>query len=853
MIRQLTNNNAKLSLTSAPTTGDRMREGKFWLKQDTNELYALLDVTGGVATWDKVLTANSTLPMDTQTDPLVDTALVTAVLDAYSGVIILTTGAGADQTFGVPTNTDPGSRFWVVNDDSSTHSFDVIGARTITIDPGEAEQYMYDGDAWIHITAADAEDITFNPAVSWATLTNIQSAWDEVHTATGLWMGASNSIYTTGNTNQLYLATDGKVGIGTVPSTIFDIVEDVAGASTIRILNQHHEDATTLEEIQLRGGYTSTLSGMMAKIVAGKEGVWTSTASTRDGYLSIQTSLDGNTVESARIHSDAMLDLYGGTITILAGADASAKTRTNVTQKQMRFGMPHYTNAEEPVGMIYGISDVTDNFVRIGGGTNTLNAATVTQIFSADDNTTTTGTEVARFEGGATKASMMGLGNSSLKGWHQDWSALQLGGTGSIFGQTSESAGGSIRIGENLYYDGDFKYAVTDMASRYEQYAGTHNFVVVTSGTLNTSTSGNETIALTIANDASSTFGGNVTLPSTATLNVETIRAIDASGMSFLDDGGSTKLSLADGLNGLITLSGGTGGVRVDNMLGVGVAPTTTKIVNIAYGSEANIAMLNALGNSGAWIQNSGGTGASQLDFVMGGLTTALSLNNDGSSTFGGDVGIGRTPTQNLDIYQSGSAVANLEVHTSVGAANIYLKGLRGAAGSSDIGRILSYWDGNNVAEIRFNTGTDTANKDDGTIQFYTSAASSSPALALTIGADQSSTFGGDVTANPVSNAASLWLKDTNTGIARNAADGSTDIYAGGVAKANFVGGANGLITLSGGTGGVSIGDKLILPTSSTPASAGATGVTGTITWDADYIYVCTATNTWLRAAIATW
>jgi len=38
-----------------------------------------------------------------------------------------------------------------------------------------------------------------------------------------------------------------------------------------------------------------------------------------------------------------------------------------------------------------------------------------------------------------------------------------------------------------------------------------------------------------------------------------------------------------------------------------------------------------------------------------------------------------------------------------------------------------------------------------------------------------------------------------------------------------------------------------------TPASAGATGTTGTITWDANYIYVCTATNTWKRTAIATW
>jgi hypothetical protein len=38
-----------------------------------------------------------------------------------------------------------------------------------------------------------------------------------------------------------------------------------------------------------------------------------------------------------------------------------------------------------------------------------------------------------------------------------------------------------------------------------------------------------------------------------------------------------------------------------------------------------------------------------------------------------------------------------------------------------------------------------------------------------------------------------------------------------------------------------------------TPASATATGVAGEFAWDANYIYVCTATNTWKRVAISTW
>lgn len=41
--------------------------------------------------------------------------------------------------------------------------------------------------------------------------------------------------------------------------------------------------------------------------------------------------------------------------------------------------------------------------------------------------------------------------------------------------------------------------------------------------------------------------------------------------------------------------------------------------------------------------------------------------------------------------------------------------------------------------------------------------------------------------------------------------------------------------------------------TSRTPASAAASGRQGEVCWDSSYIYVCTATNTWKRSAIATW
>ena len=50
----------------------------------------------------------------------------------------------------------------------------------------------------------------------------------------------------------------------------------------------------------------------------------------------------------------------------------------------------------------------------------------------------------------------------------------------------------------------------------------------------------------------------------------------------------------------------------------------------------------------------------------------------------------------------------------------------------------------------------------------------------------------------------------------------------------------------------VTLGSRPIIPTH-TPASASATGIAGEIAWDANYLYVCTAANTWKRAALSTW
>ena len=45
--------------------------------------------------------------------------------------------------------------------------------------------------------------------------------------------------------------------------------------------------------------------------------------------------------------------------------------------------------------------------------------------------------------------------------------------------------------------------------------------------------------------------------------------------------------------------------------------------------------------------------------------------------------------------------------------------------------------------------------------------------------------------------------------------------------------------------------NSIRVTSTSTPANSTATGLHGTLKWDASYIYVCTANNVWKRATLA--
>jgi predicted RecA/RadA family phage recombinase len=77
-----------------------------------------------------------------------------------------------------------------------------------------------------------------------------------------------------------------------------------------------------------------------------------------------------------------------------------------------------------------------------------------------------------------------------------------------------------------------------------------------------------------------------------------------------------------------------------------------------------------------------------------------------------------------------------------------------------------------------------------------------------------------------------------------NGAGGATDVPA---AFSDLTAAIN-----ADGDGDAVVANHLIVP-SDAPAAANSTGKAGTIAWENGFLYVCVATDTWQRVAIATW
>lgn len=144
------------------------------------------------------------------------------------------------------------------------------------------------------------------------------------------------------------------------------------------------------------------------------------TSTNADHYLSFYSATSGNQlaeVSSTRFIVNpsngwmglrgsptlGQLDLWyngysSGKASLVIGADKTSTdlyTRTNATTKIGTIAFPHYTNAEEPVTLVYGDIGAANSIIYIGGGLAQQNSATQIRFYAGATQTTTTGTLMA--------------------------------------------------------------------------------------------------------------------------------------------------------------------------------------------------------------------------------------------------------------------------------------------------------------------------------------------------------------------------------------------------------------------------------------------------------------------------
>ena len=78
---------------------------------------------------------------------------------------------------------------------------------------------------------------------------------------------------------------------------------------------------------------------------------------------------------------------------------------------------------------------------------------------------------------------------------------------------------------------------------------------------------------------------------------------------------------------------------------------------------------------------------------------------------------------------------------------------------------------------------------------------------------------------------------------------GNINLYNTGMIQCASIETSGGNVT-AGGVGSYIIGKPIL--TSDAPSTSTSTGITGQITWNASYIYVCVGTNQWRRVALST-
>lgn len=409
-----------------------------------------------------------------------------------------------------------------------------------------------------------------------------------------------------------------------------------------------------------------------------------------------------------------------------------------------------------------------------------------------------------------------------------------------------------------------------------------------------------------ISDDAN--IGVNVPTP---TLTFQATKSVGSTNVVYLDNANTNILmgisatdALSIGTNANATLNITTNATNRISILGngnvgIGTASASSKL----HVQDGNIAVF-ATGGAGTkgYLFETGDYGFLDYNRNLSGLrlsalnydaTSVIQIGGNsnaeyGSSTFtsrmvvnvnSGNVGIGTShlPATKLEIATNGNNALRLSTAGSQGSysyGEIQMQTANGTVASPTIieanGYIGSWvsrgWDGQSYKDGGFIAmkvnGTPSVNNLPVDIIFGTNRGAASATETARF------TFRGNLTLNGATETTNILIREavvksptngvgqfrvvTNTGVI-----GKVNVVEFSNVNTMYVGTetSHPLSFVTGNVERMSITNdgKIIYPLGTAPASATAAGTTGTVIYTTDYVYVCTATNTWKRTALTTW
>jgi len=319
----------------------------------------------------------------------------------------------------------------------------------------------------------------------------------------------------------------------------------------------------------------------------------------------------------------------GSGITHLFGADVSATTITNATQKVARLGLPHYTNAEEPVTFALLDSSAGSTLLALGGGSGLMNAVQTVNIYAATGTTTTTGSLVASFTStglavtgtlGSTgplysKNNGFSLGSGTTDGWYVDGAGSMLSsvnGAAAAYMRRRTSDGEIVRFYRDTSIVGNLSVSATGVGIN----ASANLLLQVGGSTIGTVTSTGLAVTGTHTASGLITASAGLTVTGAVTFNTPLGRASGGTGLSAAPSNGQLLIGNGSGYT-LATLTAGT---------------------NISITNGAGTITINASGGGGGTIGGSSGGTDNRLIRAdgTGGATiqaSAVTLDDSGNLT----------------------------------------------------------------------------------------------------------------------------------------------------------------------------------------------------------------------------